>query len=301
MQRAGRATLSTAAAAVLLAAVGVQRADAALLNGGFETVSNASPTSTGTFSDWQEVLNSAPAAGPQNAAVMHGGLTPGSTVAARILNAASASGGALVQGGLDGTPNVWQFDADFASVDPGGAADRSLDLMLVFDFNTPGAGGAHSIHLRLVDDNADGDADLQAFRRDLNPDIGTPSFAEWVTLAANLPFSVDANADGALDGVGDTLSTVHLRVNGDFGNAGGPRYTVAVGNAAPATVSYFQDGVPSAATNNIDRIAFAGNFSAGGYVVDDVQMTTVVTPEPGVMGGVLVVAGIGALRRVRWG
>lgn len=297
--RGVRCAPTLAGAVVVLSTTGNgHHAGAAVLNGGFESVSNASPSSTGTFSGWQEAANSAPAAPALNAALTHGGLTPGSTVAARLLGA-TANGGALIQDNLEGTPGSWQFDVDFATADPGGATERSVDLMLVFAFNTPGAGGAHSIHFRVVDESADGDADLQAFRRDINPDLGTPTFAEWVTLATNLPFSNDANADGALDGATDTLNPVHLRVNGDFANAGGPRYTVAVGNAAPATVAYFQDGVPSAASDNIDRVAFAGNFSAVGYVVDNVELTTIVTPEPGAASVGCLTFAAGLLRRSR--
>jgi hypothetical protein len=285
-----QAVAATAFATISAATAG--RASAALYNGGFESINNPSPTSQQTFSDWQEVAHSAPAPPGANAALLHAGLAPDSLSAARL----PAGSGALVQNDIESVANTWQFDVDLASVDPGGPDNRSFDLLLFFEFNTLGSGGGHSVHLRIVDENADGDADLQAFSRDVNPELGTPTVSQWFTLVSDLPFSTDANGNGELSDPVDTLNAFHLRVAADFANVAGPRYTVTAGTSPPVTANYFQDAVPTPAHNNIDRFAFASNFSAGGYVVDNVSMTS--TPEPA-SGMLVVAAGVLATGRRR--
>jgi len=259
----------------VVASLAVAAQGAALTNGTFESLS-ADPDATGntaTFTGWSEQKTTSDST-LQNAAKTNGvggGLTTSPNGNATGNGAVIIPGGGiLVQN--QNTASTWQFDVDFAMVDPGDSSTRGLNVFLWHDTSA-----LKGINLRV-----NGDGTVQVFT------------TTWVTLSSltgKVSFSTDANSDGLLNtsgGSGDTVAVNHLTITGNY--TGSPTYSVSVTNASGSTftqtgISSFNNNYAPSAGGMLKKYAFVGSYS-GLYVVDNAAI-----PEP----ATLSLLGIGGL------
>lgn len=238
----------TLAAGVFLASA----AQAAFVNNGNFEFLTGNPEPAQTFSDWTE-----------DGAVATVATTGISGTSARL--AKVGGNNSLHQNTNDPGLELTQYivSLDFAMNDPGGAGDRGFNINLRPGTLSPTAG---QINLRVVDLDADGDGDVQAY----SSSPGTTGGSWQTVLTSAVAFSATES----------NLAVNRLTVTADL--TGTPGYSVAVGSATASGVSLFQGAVPSGAT--LKRVAFeTGNLASGAfYVVDNVTVTTV--PEPAALG-----------------
>jgi hypothetical protein len=130
----------------------------------------------------------------------------------------------------------------FAASDPGGDGDRSMNVTFGESAST------NQINLRLVDDNADGDGDVQAYN-------GT-----WTTVLSNAVT------------FGDT-TTFSMTIN-DYG--AGFSYDLNVGGNIASGLTDVQDGV----LNDFDQLAFATASLASGSTFEFDNVSVEAVPEP---------------------
>lgn len=206
---------------------------ATLVNPGFET---------GDLTGWTEATSG-------TTVVTIGALDD--TYSAQIVKQNS---GTLSQGfsAMTGTINV---GFNFSATDPGGATDRVLHFVLV-------GGGDSLINFRLVDEDTDGDGDLQAF-----------SGSAW-------------ESTGVKDVAFTTKQAFSLTIN-DLGGVS-PTYDVSIGTSSATGLTIFQT-TPTAASS-LDSILFAHGAQAAGstLLIDNVYI-----PEPSSLalfglGGLLI-------------
>lgn len=147
----------------------------------------------------------------------------------------------------------WWFDMDFASEDPGGLDDRSLNLYWTY------SGG--QIQMRLVDVGNDGDGDLQVYN------------TAWHTILS------DAVLFGS-DVTTGPLLVHHLSIRADFRSAS-PTYDVILTDAnhvehAVFGVSVFRDTRPVG--RGLTSFQVNPGLSKGDWLIDNVSLLNI--PEP---------------------
>jgi len=152
----------------------------------------------------------------------------------------------------------WELDLLFAMEDPGGSADRGLNVILN---NDPNNG---NLNLRV-----NGDGSVQTV-------TSTPT-TTWVdvpNLSNAVQFSVDSNNDGDFSDPGDVLNVYRLVLRGDYSTSN-PEYTVLLSQAnqteltLSGTASLWFNGSP-AAGSSISTVAISAQNSTGDYVVDQI-------------------------------
>lgn len=291
-RRLSNRTLPALAAGVLVTAT-MATQGAVISNGTFEATPIGTDDSVATFPNWLEQAGTSNPTSTNSARTngVNGGLSrsPNGNASGNgaYLLSSSEAGGVLVQSPTGPVNSQWQFDVDFAMVDPGATAARGLQLLLLHD-----ATSLNGINLRI---NGDGNLVL----------VSGGATSNTISLgSAQVSFSTDANSDGLLNG-GDTVRVNHLRITGNY--SGTPSYTVALTNANSVTFtsnaltqSFFLNNVPGsmAAPNRfVSRAMFSGQFSDVGYVIDNVAFVSPI-PEPAAIG-LVGVAGVAVLARRR--
>ena len=172
----------------------------------------------------------------------------------------------------------WQFDVDFVCEDPDATAtDRAFNVSLHHD------GGILS--LRVVDSDSNGIGDMEYY------DAAGSGWTPITELANSVIFDDDVYIDPA---------THKLTVVGDY-TTDEPAFDVMLTNSdgmefTATGLSGFITGAPSAGAG-VTAVQFPTFTSLGGYVVDNVSLTDLVVPEPGVAMLLACAAVLVVLRR----
>jgi hypothetical protein len=188
--------------------------------------------------------------------LQHAGL--GGTTTATYLHKQADGGDRITQAPV-GTPGPeWELDLLFAMEDPGGSADRGLNVILINDPNTG------NLNLRV-----NGDGSVQTVTS-----IPSTTWFDVPNLSNAVQFSVDANDDGDFSDVGDVLNVHRLVLRGDY-TTSSPEYTVHLSQAnqtelaLSGAANLWFTGSPSAG-GSITSVSISAQNSGGDYVVDQV-------------------------------
>jgi hypothetical protein len=235
---------------VLLTTVAVHAAP--LTNGDFEAALGTD-SSTSTFPNWTESNGNMAIAAPTPLSGTHSAQLVGTAAGSMLQNPTAISG-------------IYSLTAKFAAVDPGGNANRVMNLI----YGQLGIG--NQVNLRVIQGTTSPTTlgSLQVFDTAIN---------NWQTILPNaVPFSTSLA----------TPTVNSLSIDGTVGGS----YTVKVGAATSASVSFYQNAPPT----SIGRVEFhTDNGTNGTYVVDDVTLT----PEPGSVMIMSVLGGAALLARRR--
>ena len=210
-----------------------------LNNGDFEDVSGAFPKA------WTIV---------RGTPTQHAGF--GGTTTAAYLHKLAQGGDRITQTPASPPGPKWELDLLFATEDPGGNADRGLNIILG---NNVGSG---NLNLRV-----NGDGSVQTVTS-----TPTTTFIDVPNLSNAVQFSVDANGDGDFSDVGDTLNVYHMVLRGDYSTAT-PSYTVLLSQANQTaltlngTTNLWFTASPTAGSS-ISSVSISAQNSNGAYVVD---------------------------------
>ncbi len=225
---------------------------APLTNGNFEAALGVD-SATSTFASWTETNGNTAIAAPTPLSGSHSAQLVGTAAGLMSQNPTAITG-------------TYSLTASFAATDPGGSAARVMNLI----YGQLGAGS--QINLRVIEGTTSPTTlgSLQVFDTTIN---------NWQTILPNaVPFSTSLS----------TPTVNSLSIDGTVGGA----YTVKVGAASSASVSYYQNG----AFASIGRVEFhTDNGVNGTYVVDDVTLT----PEPCSMTVMSILGGAALLGRRR--
>lgn len=256
---------------------GASAAQAALVNGDFETFNTVTAQ---TFTGWTEDGNVASVA-----------TTPitgsGSARMAKVGGTNS-----LYQGIVDAAANQYVFETDFVTSDPGGAADRSLQLNLRVGAAVGTTTG--QINLRIVDVDADGDGDVQVIGGATAGSTSGTTFGTIASLGSSIVFSP---ADAS------TLAVNHLKITADYTQSTptyGIQVTSSAGTFTANGLTAFHTSAPTSGATLKWASFETGNLATGAYyIVDNAALTTgAPVPEPASMA-LAAIGGLAALGRRR--
>ena len=162
-------------------------------------------------------------------------------------------GSRINQTGFD-CGSSWTYSMDFATADPGVAADRALNLVLTFDTG-------NLINLRV-----NGDGVLQAH-----------DGSAWIDVFSGIAFSEDYSGDGDFGDAGEVQNVYKLQIDGDFSTLY-PSCEIGLSdpNGTTITQTYnllndISGGVPVHNTG-METVTLKSNTSTGGFVADNVSL-----------------------------